>query len=438
VGSMLTVAVLSWLGGSPAPSQLCRPSAWGKPHLSRPTAVRMEQATASKQIQVGATLPEVEVDVASAESVDPAFERIGSVLGPGRSILLGMPGAFTPACTDVHLPGFLRAADTFADCAIDKIVVCTANDRWTNDAWANAVTANACGMLPVASESGSNVEYVADARGDLLEDLGMIAYLGRSMGIRSRRFALIAEDGVVKHVAVDSGSADVENTSASALLPVALALDQPRRAVLAKTAETAVSAELYTLDASAALAYMNAEGIAILTAAYVNEDEICEAVDVIREAAIRPLTEALVSAELWAMSAPEAFAYLEAQRSRLAEAGMAEGEIEDAVAIVKKAAGGKRAMPKRDAASVAVGVPSESGDAAAGGASVAVAALLAVGVGALAVAQQQGLLPDGLLPTTLTSDTAGDAIAALSDGGVSSPDASLSDAARMFKEALSK
>ena len=166
--ALLPVAVLSWLGGSPAPSQLCRPSAWGKPHLFRPTAVRMEQATASKQIQVGATLPEVEVDVASAESVDPAFERIGTVLGPGRSILLGMPGAFTPACTDVHLPGFLRAADTFADCAIDKIVVCTANDRWTNDAWANAVTANACGMLPVASESGSNVEYVADARGDLL------------------------------------------------------------------------------------------------------------------------------------------------------------------------------------------------------------------------------------------------------------------------------
>jgi len=434
VGSPLTVAVLSWLGGSPAPSQLCRPSAWGKPHLFRPTAVRMEQATASKQIQVGATLPEVEVDVASAESVDPAFERIGTVLGPGRSILLGMPGAFTPACTDVHLPGFLRAADTFADCAIDKIVVCTANDRWTNDAWANAVTANACGMLPVASESGSNVEYVADARGDLLEDLGMIAYLGRSMGVRSRRFALIAEDGVVKHVAVDAGSADVEKTSASALLPIALELDQPRRASLARAAETAVSAELYNRDASTALVYMNTEGISLLRAAYVDEAHIQEAMDVIRDAATRPLTEALISAEVWAMSAPEAFAYLEAQRDRLAEAGMAVEEIEEAVAIVNKAAGGKRAKPKRDVASGEVTSSADGEVAESGGTSVALAALLVVGVGALAIAQQQGLL-QGLLPEGITSDTTGGTIAALSEG-VSPPDASLNDAARMFRDAL--
>ena len=69
-----------------------------------------------------------------------------------------------------------------------------------------------------------------------------------------------------------------------------------------------------------------------------------------------------------------------------------------------------------------------------GGTSVALAALLVVGVGALAIAQQQGLL-QGLLPEGITSDTTGGTIAALSEG-VSPPDASLNDAARMFRDAL--
>ena len=67
-------------------------------------------------------------------------------------------------------------------------------------------------------EGQAPVVMLSDARGDLAESLGLIGYLGRALGVRSKRFALVVDDGVVKYKAVDEGSDALENTSAEAVI----------------------------------------------------------------------------------------------------------------------------------------------------------------------------------------------------------------------------
>ena len=148
-----------------------------------------------KTIKVGTALPDVEVRVV----VDAAasFVNITDLVGHGTSVLIGMPGAFTPSCTNIHLPGFYASMEAFAKLNVTKIGVCTANDRFVNSAWETS-----CNFTNPDSDF---IQVMSDPRGDLAESLGLIAYLGKELGVRSKRFALLLEDGVVQHVAVDEG-----------------------------------------------------------------------------------------------------------------------------------------------------------------------------------------------------------------------------------------
>ena len=67
-------------------------------------------------------------------------------------------------------------------------------------------------------EGQAPVLMLSDARGDLAESLGLIGYLGRALGVRSKRFVLVVEDGVVKYKGVDEGSDTLEVTSAEQVL----------------------------------------------------------------------------------------------------------------------------------------------------------------------------------------------------------------------------
>ena len=134
-----------------------------------------------------------------------------SVLGTGTSILLGMPGAYTPTCTDIHLPGFYQAYSDFRRLGVSKIALITTNDRFVNAEWQKSM--EQCQGVP---EGESPIVMLSDARGDLAEALGLIGYLGRALGVRSKRFALVLQDGVVKYKAVDEGS-DKASRRATAL-----------------------------------------------------------------------------------------------------------------------------------------------------------------------------------------------------------------------------
>lgn len=109
-----------------------------------------------------------------------------------RVVMFGVPGAFTPTCSERHLPGFIKHFDEFRKRGIE--VYCVAvNDAFVMKAWGE--------MLHVPD----GLQLLADGSGDLTRALGLdIDLSGNGMGLRSRRYALYAEDGVVKGLWVEA------------------------------------------------------------------------------------------------------------------------------------------------------------------------------------------------------------------------------------------
>lgn len=166
-------------------------------------------------IGVGNRIPDVEVEVGG--SVEAAgmstMTPITQVLGSGKAILLGMPGAFTPTCNDIHLPGFYKNAAELKALGVETIALVTTNDKFVNAQWQKSM--EECMGVPAGQ---APVVMLSDARGDLSEALGLIGYLGRALGVRSKRFALVVENGVVEYKAVDEGSDALSATSAESIV----------------------------------------------------------------------------------------------------------------------------------------------------------------------------------------------------------------------------
>jgi peroxiredoxin len=143
-------------------------------------------------IAVGETIPDVEVAVPGAEG--PKRVQTAELLGSGRVVLFGVPGAFTPTCSDYHLPGFVLRADDLKAKGVDVIACMSVNDQFVMAAWAEA------------RDVGDSVVMIADGSADLTKALGLeIDLSGGGLGLRSKRFAAIIDDGVVTDLAVEDG-----------------------------------------------------------------------------------------------------------------------------------------------------------------------------------------------------------------------------------------
>lgn len=120
-----------------------------------------------------------------------------------KVVLFAVPGAFTPTCSMAHLPGFVALADKIKDKGVDAIACLSVNDAFVMDAWGKG--ANAEELLMVSDW---------DAGFSKALDLTMDAS-GFGLGVRSQRFALVAEDGVITHLAVEApGQFDVSKAEA--------------------------------------------------------------------------------------------------------------------------------------------------------------------------------------------------------------------------------
>jgi peroxiredoxin len=159
-------------------------------------------------------LPEVDVEIVD-DGGESRPATITDALGQGTSILVGMPGAFTPTCTSLHLPGFKTSAAHLSKLGVNTIAVLTTNDRYVNDAWAKGL-----GIIDDTKKesNGQNFMMLSDGDGDLIRKLGLAEDMGFGVGVRSKRFALVVQDGVVTHLETDEGMDECVNSSAENLI----------------------------------------------------------------------------------------------------------------------------------------------------------------------------------------------------------------------------
>ena len=157
-------------------------------------------------IKAGDTLPSVPVKLIDAAGVTDA-DTLG-ILGKGRVVLFGVPGAFTPTCDTAHLPGFVATADRIKAAGVSRIVCATVNDHHVTQAWAER------------SDALGKVDFIADPHALFADALGLGKDHANLGGRRFIRFALIARDGVVEKLFVQ----DVAGVTVSGAPAILLAL----------------------------------------------------------------------------------------------------------------------------------------------------------------------------------------------------------------------
>jgi peroxiredoxin len=156
-------------------------------------------------IQVGDKIPSVTLKQMSPEG--PKDITTEELFRSKKVALFAVPGAFTPACSQRHLPGYVdKAADIKAK-GVDEIACVAVNDIFVLTAWAKDQKAE------------GKVRMLADGSGDFARSLGLELDLSRGgLGIRSKRYSMLVEDGVVKSLNVEPQPGQVEASSADAML----------------------------------------------------------------------------------------------------------------------------------------------------------------------------------------------------------------------------
>lgn len=149
-------------------------------------------------IQIGEKLPNTTL----YEFIEEARE--GCTLGPNsfevlaatagkRVVIFGLPGAFTPTCSGKHVPGYVEHAETLRGLGVDEIWCVSVNDAFVMGAWGRD------------QHVGDNIRMMGDGSADFTRAIGLEQdSSARGMGIRSRRYAMIVEDGTVKVLQVEA------------------------------------------------------------------------------------------------------------------------------------------------------------------------------------------------------------------------------------------
>jgi peroxiredoxin len=123
-----------------------------------------------------------------------------------RVVLFALPGAFTPVCSGRHLPGFIEQAGAIHARGIDRIACLSVNDAFVMDAWGRAQGVD------------DKILMLADGNGEFTTALGLeLDASALGLGLRSRRYAMIVDDGVVRELAIDE-PAQLNASSAEAIL----------------------------------------------------------------------------------------------------------------------------------------------------------------------------------------------------------------------------
>ena len=145
-------------------------------------------------IKIGDRIPSVTRHHMTGEG--PADIATESLFGGKRVAVFGLPGAFTPTCSAKHLPGFVAAAESFKAKGVETIACVSVNDAFVMDAWGKD------------QKVGGKVMMIADGSAEFSRAIGLeLDLTERGFGIRSQRYSMLVDDGVVVALHVEEPGA---------------------------------------------------------------------------------------------------------------------------------------------------------------------------------------------------------------------------------------
>ncbi len=155
-------------------------------------------------INVGDKLPDAKFTVMGPDG--PKAKTVAEVFAGKKVALFAVPGAYTPTCSNKHMPGFVNRVDELKAKGIDAIACTAVNDIFVLTNWAKDTGA------------AGKIEMLADGSGDFAKAIGLdIDLSGFGLGLRSKRYAMLVDDGVVKVLNVEDSPPVAEKSSAETL-----------------------------------------------------------------------------------------------------------------------------------------------------------------------------------------------------------------------------
>lgn len=152
--------------------------------------------------QVGDKLPNVNITVIDKEGQKSVAAN--EYFAGKKAVLFALPGAFTPTCSETHLPGFVVHYDDITGKGVDAVACLSVNDAFVMKAWQD-------------TQNAEKIAMVADGGGALTKALDLVLDTADFGGTRSRRYSMILDDGVITHLNLEKGG-DFEVSGADTIL----------------------------------------------------------------------------------------------------------------------------------------------------------------------------------------------------------------------------
>ena len=145
------------------------------------------------KIKIGDSLPDANVFVLEK---DPKQKTIKEIIANEKTILFGLPGAFTPTCSVKHLPSFINASKIIKEKGIKKIICISVNDPYVMDAWGKSQNIE------------DEIILLSDVKAEFTKKIGA-DFNWRGWSLRSERYTMLIENGIIKKLVVEEGKCEL-------------------------------------------------------------------------------------------------------------------------------------------------------------------------------------------------------------------------------------
>ena len=142
-------------------------------------------------IQVGDKLPAAEITIINKDGQQSV--QASDYFAGKKVVLIAVPGAFTPTCSETHLPGYVVNYDALTSKGVDEVACLSVNDSFVMTSWQKA-------------QNAEHLTMIADGGGALTKALGVDLDTGGFGGVRSTRYSMIIDDGVATTINMEEGT----------------------------------------------------------------------------------------------------------------------------------------------------------------------------------------------------------------------------------------